>query len=543
MAADRAVTADSDVGRLARPGGRTLVRTRPRLLGEVAVVVGLLVVYDRVRSMVSVHPSVAVSHGRAILHAESALNVEVEHAVNAWLTEHAALATLAVGYYQFLHLAAALTILAVCYRYRPVVYRPARNALVLTNVVGLAVFALYPTAPPRLLPGAGFVDTVADVGFGTDHGPIPADQYGALPSLHLAWATWVAVAGFAMTRRRLLRAGLVAHPLLTGLAVVATANHYVLDVASGMLLGVVAAWTTGLLALAVRRPDRRRRRSAQRPAQAAAGPASYTVVAFHAHPDDETLLTGGTLARLAAEGHRVVIVVATLGEAGLTDAAHGRDSPLGERRRLELRSAATALGCQAVTCLGYADSGLNGSAPDRAFSRADVDAAAERLAGILRHERADVLTVYDPAGGYGHPDHVQVHAVGHRAATLAGTRLVLEATVNRHALLRVANLLRLVPGLPPGFRPARLRESFSPPARLTHRVDVRDHLDAKRAAMTAHASQRTGGTAPRSLAVYLRLPAPLFRLVFGHEWYVEAGRQPGRPLLDDVLTTLRGDAP
>ena len=540
MAADRAITADSDVGRLTGSGQRPLVRTRPRLLGEVAVVVGLLVVYDWVRSMVSVHPSVAVSHGWTILHAESALNVQVEHAFNDWLTDHAAIATLAFGYYQFLHLTAALTILALCYRYRPAVYRPARNALVLTNVVGLIVFALYPTAPPRLLPGAGFVDTVADAGFGTNHGPIPADQYGALPSLHLAWATWVAIAGFAMTRRRLLRGLLVAHPLLTALAVVATANHYLLDVVSGMLLGVVAAWTAGLLALAVRHPDRRRRRSTQHPSRAARQE-SYTVVAFHAHPDDETLLTGGTLARLAAEGHRVVIVVATLGEAGLTDATHAGDTPLGERRLLELRSAATALGCHAVSCLGYADSGLNGSTPDRAFSCAAVDVAAERLADILRHERADVLIVYDPAGGYGHPDHVQVHAVGHRAAGLAGTPVVLEATVDRHALLRVANLLRLVPGLPPQFRPARLQESFSPPARLTHRVDVRDHLAAKRAAMTAHASQRTGGKTPRSLAVYLRLPPSLFRLVFGHEWYVEAGRQPGRPLLDDVLTTVRGE--
>jgi LmbE family N-acetylglucosaminyl deacetylase len=544
MAADRAITADSDVGRFARPGRRTLARTRPRLLGEVAVVIGLLFVYDQVRSRVSVHPAVAVSHGWAILHAESAVGVEVESSVNGWLTDHAAVATMAVGYYQFVHLTAALTILAVCYRWRPAVYRPARNALVLTNVVALVVFALYPTAPPRLLPGAGFVDTVADAGFGTDHGPIPSDQYGALPSLHLAWATWVAIAGFAMTHRLLLRVVLAAHPLLTAVAVIATANHYLFDVVSGMLLGVLAALATGLLALAVRRPDRRsRRRSRRSRTRTAEPPQSYTVVAFHAHPDDETLLTGGTLARLAAEGHRVLVVVATLGEAGLTDPAASGDVPLGERRLHELRTAAKALGCPTVTCLGYADSGLNGSRPDRAFASADVNVAAEQLADILRREHADVLTVYDPAGGYGHPDHVQVHTVGHRAATLAGTPVVLEATVDRRALLRVANALRIVPGLPPGFRPERLRQAFSSPGRLTHRVDVRDHLPAKRAAMTAHASQRSGGTAPRSLAVYLRLPDPLFRLVFGHEWYVETGRQPDRPLLDDVLTTLRGDAP
>ncbi len=234
-------------------GRRPLGRARPRLVGELALVAALLVVYGRVRSMADVRPSVAVSHGRTILDAEGAMHLRIEGALNAWLTGQGLVRMLAVDYYQFLHLTVALGVLALCYVRRPALYRPARNALVLTNVVALTVFALYPAAPPRLLPGAGFVDSVARAGFGTTHGPIPADQYGALPSLHLAWATWAAVVGVAMVRRWWLRGLLVAHPLLTAIAVVVTANHYVFDVGSGLLLGLAATWAVGLLTLGARR--------------------------------------------------------------------------------------------------------------------------------------------------------------------------------------------------------------------------------------------------------------------------------------------------
>ena len=119
----------------------------------------------------------------------------------------------------------------------------------------------------------------------------------------------------------------------------------------------------------------------------------YTLVAFHAHPDDEALLSAGTLARAAAEGHRVVLVVATAGEAGLV--AGGRTGPvLASRRLAELERSAQALGCARVEVLGYADSGLHGEAGGAAaFCRADVEEAATRLATLLQEESADVLTV------------------------------------------------------------------------------------------------------------------------------------------------------
>jgi LmbE family N-acetylglucosaminyl deacetylase len=265
----------------------------------------------------------------------------------------------------------------------------------------------------------------------------------------------------------------------------------------------------------------------------------FTLVAFHAHPDDEALLTAGTLARAAAEGHRVVLVVATAGEAGLV--AGGRTGPLlAARRTAELARSAAALGCARVEVLGYADSGMAGEAGgEDAFARADVDEAATRLAEILVEEQADVLTVYDSAGGYGHPDHVQVNRVGVRAAELARTPVVLEATVDRRALQRVLRVVSRLPGIPEDFSARRFDAAFADPRTLTHRVDVRRYGGAKRAALAAHATQATADSGTRTLAVLLRLPRPLFRLALGREWYVERGR-PAGPLLDDVFASVRG---
>jgi LmbE family N-acetylglucosaminyl deacetylase len=249
-----------------------------------------------------------------------------------------------------------------------------------------------------------------------------------------------------------------------------------------------------------------------------------TLVSFHAHPDDEVLLTGGALARAAAEGHRVVLVVATDGEAGL--AASSVRGDLRSLRAAELEAAAAALGCSRLVRLGFPDSGWRDSArPDAdVFSRLDVVRAAAPLVAVLREENADVLTTYDPAGGYGHPDHQQVHRVGAHAARCAGTPVVLEATAPREWLQRAVWLGAQVPGLLDAADPRDFVTAFTPRTNITHTIDVRHHLAAKRAAMAAHASQATSDVGPRTLALLLRLPAPLFRAVAGHEWFVDSSR-------------------
>src|ERR1700678_255740 len=260
--------------------------------------------------------------------------------------------------------------------------------------------------------------------------------------------------------------------------------------------------------------------------------AMATVVAFHAHPDDEAILTGGTLARLAAEGHRVVIVVAC---SGAMWPSHGTV-------RLEkFRRSAALLGAARAEHLGYYDSGhgpmLFPDPPDGIrFVRADLAEAADRLASILREEGADLLLSYDPVGGYGHPDHIRVHEVGVLAARLTGVR-VLEATAPRELAIQalaVLNAVRLVVR-----HPMRdVRGYGTPRSAITHRVNVRRQAAAKRAALAAHLKPVKGekrkGRMSRLFGVALALPAPVFGLFFGREWFTEPGAGPG-PVLSDVL--------
>ncbi|NAZ82132.1 hypothetical protein GTR02_09910 [Kineococcus sp. R8] len=268
-------------------------------------------------------------------------------------------------------------------------------------------------------------------------------------------------------------------------------------------------------------------------------------MSLHAHPDDEALLTGGTLARAAAEGHRTVLVVATDGAAGLADGAPG--AALAQRRARELAASAAALGVARVVRLGHRDSGYlvpagAGAGPSGpVFSALPVDGLAAEVAAVLREERADVLTTYDAHGGYGHPDHVHVHRIGVAAAALAGTPVVLEATVDRTWVRRALRLAARVPGLVGDVTADRVADGFTARADLTHRVDVRAHAAAKRASLAAHASQsETGGRRGiRGIGALLLLPRPVFRRALGREWFTERGRAPGGVLLDDVFASLR----
>jgi LmbE family N-acetylglucosaminyl deacetylase len=248
-----------------------------------------------------------------------------------------------------------------------------------------------------------------------------------------------------------------------------------------------------------------------------------SIVFFHAHPDDEAIFTGGTMALLAAAGRRVVLIVATAGELGATREVLGVEALPGHRRA-ETDVAAEELGVARVAFLGYQDSGLPGDPANDApgsFFAADTEAVALEVAAILLAEEAEAVVVYDAGGIYGHPDHVQVHRVGVRAAALAGVDTVYQATVDREYLHFVETHLvdhagDAVPGpLTIGF----------PSVLVTTVVDVRTCLAAKRRAIAAHASQ-----IPETSSA-MTMPAATFADVYGYEWYVRNG-PPG--CIDDL---------
>ncbi|MBV9845155.1 MAG: PIG-L family deacetylase, partial [Kutzneria sp.] len=184
------------------------------------------------------------------------------------------------------------------------------------------------------------------------------------------------------------------------------------------------------------------------------------------------------------------------------------------------------LGVKRVEFLGYVDSGMMGESTNdgpNSFWTASVEQAAQRVATILREERADVLTCYDDNGGYGHPDHIQVHRVGLRAAELAGTPRVYQNTINRdHAVRGRARLVEqgvADAALPPeGID----EEGFGKPeSEITAAVDVSAYTDHKRRAMRAHASQIS------EQSFFLAMPDEAFRYAFGTEWFIRAGQGPG----------------
>ncbi|MCU1496726.1 MAG: LmbE family protein [Acidimicrobiales bacterium] len=261
-----------------------------------------------------------------------------------------------------------------------------------------------------------------------------------------------------------------------------------------------------------------------------------TIVSLHAHPDDESIGTGGTLARAADAGHRVVLVFATRGELGEpVPGVLAEGEQLTLRRTAECYRSADVLGVQRVEFLGYTDSGMIGEDTNDVpwcFWQADVEQAAHRLAAILAEETPDVITIYDDNGGYGHPDHIQVHRVGKRAAELAGVPIVAQGTMNRDLMGRaMARAREMGMDMPddvaaeladeqapePGAAgpPEIDRSTFGKPeSELTHVVDTTAVLDRKRASMLAHGSQ----IGPDHFMA--SMPDEAFAYVFGSEWFI-----------------------
>jgi LmbE family N-acetylglucosaminyl deacetylase len=227
------------------------------------------------------------------------------------------------------------------------------------------------------------------------------------------------------------------------------------------------------------------------------------------------------------QGHRVVLVVATHGEHGeVPDGFLSDGEELWQRRVVETQASAEILGAARIEFLGYVDSGMMGTPTNDApgsFWTTPVEDAAQKLAAILREEEADVLTCYDDNGGYGHPDHIQVHRVGMRAAELAATPRVYQNTMNRDQMIRgmkafaeqaAANGVA-VPDMDNG------QEFGKPESLITAAVDISPYLEYKRRAMRAHASQIS------EESFFLAMPDEGFRYAFGTEWFIRDGQGPG----------------
>jgi N-acetyl-1-D-myo-inositol-2-amino-2-deoxy-alpha-D-glucopyranoside deacetylase len=156
-------------------------------------------------------------------------------------------------------------------------------------------------------------------------------------------------------------------------------------------------------------------------------PRGLTLMTVHAHPDDETIGTGGVMAKAVADGHRVILVTGTRGEMGeiVVPAIDTPDNHrrLGEIRAAELEAAMAELRVTEWENLGYHDSdmmGRPGNYDPRSFWQADLDEASGRLTWLVRRYRPDVMTTYNAFGGYGHPDHIRTHDVAVRAFARAG---------------------------------------------------------------------------------------------------------------------------
>jgi N-acetyl-1-D-myo-inositol-2-amino-2-deoxy-alpha-D-glucopyranoside deacetylase len=282
---------------------------------------------------------------------------------------------------------------------------------------------------------------------------------------------------------------------------------------------------------------------------------SRRLLLVHAHPDDESIGTGATMAKYAAEGAQVTLVTCTLGELGeiippdLAHRAWDKDNTLGEYRIGELAAACDALGVKDHRFLGgpghWHDSGMMGTPSndwDGAFWRADLDEAAGLLARIIEDVRPQVLVTYDSNGFYGHPDHIQAHRVAWRAFEMSDglVHKFYATAIPKSVLAEGMKLVREARAGEDGQSPepagsgAAAASEFEtvesvddlpfgvPDEQVTTMIDARDYLDAKIAAMRAHASQ-------------IAVDSPFFALsngvgqrAFGREYYTLLAGSRGR---------------
>jgi LmbE family N-acetylglucosaminyl deacetylase len=268
---------------------------------------------------------------------------------------------------------------------------------------------------------------------------------------------------------------------------------------------------------------------------------TLTMMAVHAHPDDEASSTGGVLAAYSAQGVRTVVVTCTNGEfgdapGGAKPGQDGHDAQAVARQRLaELRESCAVLGVSDLELLGYHDSGMpEWDYKDRpeAFCNIPQAEVAARISGLLERYRPQVLITYDDQGPYQHPDHV--HASRCAQAAFAGSgipaKLYLSA-IRGSDWRKVWQALRELGAEMPDFEewdPERQQRALANEQRITTSVDIRPVLARKRDALFAHGSQI-------SESWFSKIPQDVAEETFGYEHFIRVADTTGAPLPEDDL--------
>jgi hypothetical protein len=248
---------------------RAHLQQRPYWWEEIVLIGACLWVYTVVQDNSPLRVSEAFTRGRDLLRFEDRLHIALERPLNSWQPHVHPLAVLTNYYYLGLHFLVPGCVLLWLYLRRPDQYRSTRRILLFATLISLVFFWALPTAPPRLLGNEGFIDTLTKyhaIG-GYESGPTAhANQFAAFPSDHLAFACWVAFTMFRNAAHRAVRFGWLLYPCLTAYAVMATANHYFLDVVAGVAtFGLALAISTAITAI-----GRRQAAAPSRPAPARA---------------------------------------------------------------------------------------------------------------------------------------------------------------------------------------------------------------------------------------------------------------------------------
>jgi len=269
-----------------------------------------------------------------------------------------------------------------------------------------------------------------------------------------------------------------------------------------------------------------------------------TLMAVHAHPDDEASSTGGVLAKYSDEGIRTIVVTCTNGEfgddvGGIKPGEEGHDTEdVAQRRLAELRESVKHLGVTELETLGYHDSGMPDweyrLRPD-AFCNVSLGEVADRIAALIEQYQPDVLITYDPDSAYQHPDHVHASRAALAAAKAAASKTGSPAKVYLIAMRRsgwrkVFEALRAAGEDVPEWQLSedderKMREAEE---RITTIIDIGSVLDRKRSALLAHASQMNDSW-------FSKLPPEVAAEVFGQESFVNISNGPPALLPEDDL--------